>query len=88
MSNHPDTLVAYVKHWGKVAENVASAKMTGIDTKVGSPCAAARYENLIRDTNPGHDVDLHGEDWGRREGSARAIRPAALRIRRSETPVD
>ena len=36
MSNHPDTLVAYVKHWGKVAENVASAKMTSIDTKVSA----------------------------------------------------
>ena len=34
MSNHPDTLVAYVKHWGKVAEDVASAKMMSIDTKV------------------------------------------------------
>ncbi|TFY61984.1 hypothetical protein EVJ58_g4162 [Rhodofomes roseus] len=33
MSNHPDTLVGYVKHWGKVAEDVSSAKMTSIDTK-------------------------------------------------------
>ena len=33
MSNHPDTLVAYVKYWGKVAEPVSSAKMTSIDSK-------------------------------------------------------
>ncbi|KAI5116638.1 hypothetical protein M0805_002401 [Coniferiporia weirii] len=33
MSNHPDTLVAYVKYWGKVGEKVASAGMTSIDTK-------------------------------------------------------
>ncbi|KAH9841136.1 uncharacterized protein C8Q71DRAFT_846309 [Rhodofomes roseus] len=33
MSNHPDTLVGYVKHWGKVAEDVSSAKMISIDTK-------------------------------------------------------
>ena len=34
MSNHPDTLVSYVRYWGKVKEGVASAKMAGIDTKV------------------------------------------------------
>lgn len=33
MKNHPDTLVAYVKHYGKVAGNVVSAEMTSIDTK-------------------------------------------------------
>jgi len=32
MSNHPDTLVAYVKHFGKVKVKVSSAKMTAIDT--------------------------------------------------------
>jgi len=31
MSNHPDTLVAYVKHYGKVPGKVKSAKMTSID---------------------------------------------------------
>lgn len=34
MSNHPDTLVAYVRYWGKVSEAVESAKMTSIDSKV------------------------------------------------------
>ncbi|KAI0773104.1 hypothetical protein BD413DRAFT_603516 [Trametes elegans] len=33
MSNHPDTLVSYVRYWGKVTEHVVSAKMTAIDTK-------------------------------------------------------
>ncbi|KAI6114695.1 hypothetical protein EDD17DRAFT_1614627 [Pisolithus thermaeus] len=33
MKNHPDTLVAYVKHYGKVAGNVVSAEMTAIDSK-------------------------------------------------------
>ncbi|KIP02615.1 hypothetical protein PHLGIDRAFT_111888 [Phlebiopsis gigantea 11061_1 CR5-6] len=33
MSNHPDTLVSYVRFWGKVKDGVASAKMAGIDTK-------------------------------------------------------
>ncbi len=34
MSNHPDTLVSYAKHWGKVKEHVVTAQMTAIDTKV------------------------------------------------------
>ncbi|KAL6306510.1 hypothetical protein BKA93DRAFT_748238 [Sparassis latifolia] len=33
MSNHPDTLVSYVRHWGRVGENVTSAKMIAIDSK-------------------------------------------------------
>jgi hypothetical protein len=36
MSNHPDTLVSYVRYWGKVKESVASAQMTSIDTKVST----------------------------------------------------
>lgn len=34
MSNHPDTLVSYVRYWGKVKEKVASAQMLAIDSKV------------------------------------------------------
>lgn len=34
MSGHPDTLVAYAKWFGKVKEQIAGAKMTGITTKV------------------------------------------------------
>lgn len=34
MTSHPDTLVAYVKHFGKVPGNVGSAEMKSIDCKV------------------------------------------------------
>ncbi|KAI0266638.1 hypothetical protein BGY98DRAFT_1069539 [Russula aff. rugulosa BPL654] len=33
MFTHPDTVVAYVKHFGKVDGNVSSAKMLSIDSK-------------------------------------------------------
>ncbi|PPR04675.1 hypothetical protein CVT24_011892 [Panaeolus cyanescens] len=33
MSNHPDTLVAYAKWFGKVQEVIKSAEMSAIDTK-------------------------------------------------------
>ncbi|KAG6910739.1 hypothetical protein DXG01_008271 [Tephrocybe rancida] len=33
MSGHPDTLVAYAKWFGKVAEPITSAEMTSIDSK-------------------------------------------------------
>ncbi|KAI0077949.1 hypothetical protein K474DRAFT_1620141 [Panus rudis PR-1116 ss-1] len=33
MSNHPDTLVAYVRHYGGVKQDVKTAEMTSIDTK-------------------------------------------------------
>jgi hypothetical protein len=36
MSNHPDTLVAYVKYFGKVKEQVASAEMNAIDSNVSN----------------------------------------------------
>lgn len=36
MSNHPDTLVAYAKWYGKVVEPLTSAEMSAIDSKVGS----------------------------------------------------
>jgi hypothetical protein len=39
MSNHPDTLVAYAKWFGKVKEVITSAEMTAIDTKVRSAMA-------------------------------------------------
>jgi hypothetical protein len=34
MSNHPDTLVAYAKWYGKAKDVITSAEMTAIDTKV------------------------------------------------------
>ncbi|KIM89323.1 hypothetical protein PILCRDRAFT_61272 [Piloderma croceum F 1598] len=32
MSNHPDTLVAYAKYFGKVTDSISSAEMTAIDS--------------------------------------------------------
>lgn len=46
MRYHPDTLVAYVKHFGKVPGNVSSADMKSIDCKVS--CNAA----LVPELNP------------------------------------
>jgi len=37
MSSHPDTLVAYVKHFGNVDACVSSAKMLSIDSQVRRP---------------------------------------------------
>lgn len=34
MSNHPDTLVAYVRYFGRIKETVSSAQMIAIDTTV------------------------------------------------------
>lgn len=34
MSSHPDTLVAYAKHFGQVEGHLLSAKMLSIDSKV------------------------------------------------------
>ncbi|PCH34859.1 hypothetical protein WOLCODRAFT_19627 [Wolfiporia cocos MD-104 SS10] len=36
MSNHPDTLVAYVRHWGNVTDKVSNAAMTSIDSNTKS----------------------------------------------------
>ena len=44
MSNHPDTLVSYVRYWGKVTEHVVSAKMTAIDTKVSNHEIRLEYD--------------------------------------------
>jgi len=37
MSSHPDTLVAYAKHFGKVSETIESAEMIAISTKASVP---------------------------------------------------
>ena len=42
MKNHPDTLVAYVKYFGKVRGKVTTARMTAIDTKVRVPVILRR----------------------------------------------
>ena len=46
MSNHPDTLVAYAKWYGKVKEAISSAEMTAIDSKA----SALRYSTQKMNT--------------------------------------
>ena len=47
MSNHPDTLVAYAKWFGKVKEVIISAEMSAIDTKVRFFSPALRFRFLF-----------------------------------------
>jgi hypothetical protein len=47
MSNHPDTLVAYAKWFGKVKEVITSAEMSAIDTKVRSMTTVLRWTIFI-----------------------------------------
>lgn len=48
MSNHPDTLVAYAKWFGKISEPVSSAKMTAIDSNVGyGPSKSLECTNVV-----------------------------------------
>ena len=52
MSNHPDTLVAYVKYFGKVKEKVTSAKMTSISSTVRiliSPSTMSSDNSVLRE---------------------------------------
>ena len=44
MSNHPDTLVAYAKWFGKITDNISSAEMSAIDTKV---CIASAVKEVV-----------------------------------------
>ena len=44
MSNHPDTLVAYAKYFGKVTESLSSAEMTAIDSNVSSTFPAEFFQ--------------------------------------------
>ena len=80
MSNHPDTLVAYAKWFGKVNEVITSAEMSAIDTKVRSTFFSAKllsnnYVLVILE----HDIDLHNE--GRFEkGCTRSHRPTLIGI--------
>ena len=62
MSNHPDTLVAYAKWFGKVKEVITSAEMTAIDTKVRSVMAIVLSMILMRfPYGIEHDPNLHSE---------------------------
>ncbi len=46
MSTHPDTLVSYVRYWGKVTAQVSIAKMIRIDTKVRASCMCVTARSL------------------------------------------
>lgn len=47
MRTHPDTLVAFAKHFGRIEANVSRAEMTAIDSGVCLPsetlCAMAEW---------------------------------------------
>jgi hypothetical protein len=70
MSNHPDTLVAYAKWYGKVAEPMASAEMSAIDTKVAFVFLTSRLALLNRTVE--HDAHLHPQGWEQEAGTGRA----------------
>lgn len=59
MSNHPDTLVAYAKYYGKVTEPIKSAEMSAIDTKVNL------YSIVLCPilTCTEYDFELRNEEW-------------------------
>lgn len=62
MSNHPDTLVAYVKYWGKISEAVVSAKMSAIDSKVSAKSiqntALSQERKMLRKMNLGNELEV------------------------------
>ena len=64
MSSHPDTLVAYVKHFGKVDGNVSSAKMLTINSKVrtGGPHHTTRGQVVSRLLFQGMDLEYKIKD--------------------------
>ena len=44
MSNHPDTLVAYVRYYGQIKEPVSSAQMMSIDSTVCFFCTLSALD--------------------------------------------
>jgi hypothetical protein len=64
MSSHPDTLVAYAKHFGKVDGNVSSAKMLSINSKVrtGGPHHTTRGQVVSRLLFQGMDLEYKIKD--------------------------
>lgn len=72
MSNHPDTLVSYVRHWGKVKEQVASAQMTGIDTKVRLNITFIA-DNVFSEVLSGYGPDIYDEIRRLQEGDTRPV---------------
>ena len=80
MSNHPDTLVAYAKWFGKVNEVITSAEMSAIDTKVWSFLFLVKFlSNYYVLVFLGHDLDMHNEG-GFEKGRTRSHRPTLIGI--------
>lgn len=81
MSNHPDTLVAYAKWFGKVNEVITSAEMSAIDTKVRSFFWVPNFYPIIMFflVILEYDLDLHNEG-GFEKGRTRSHRPTVIRI--------
>ncbi|KAF7794664.1 hypothetical protein EIP86_005802 [Pleurotus ostreatoroseus] len=61
MSNHPDTLVSYVRYFGKVKEKVKSAEMTAIDSK-GMTLKYTTNANVNKETRIAFEPPLSGYD--------------------------
>ena len=62
MSNHPDTLVAYAKWFGKVKEVITSAEMSAIDcnVRVARIAYGALHLTIIDRTE--YDVVVHSQE--------------------------
>ncbi|EJF56074.1 hypothetical protein DICSQDRAFT_113517 [Dichomitus squalens LYAD-421 SS1] len=62
MSNHPDTLVSYVRYWGKVKEAVSTAKLTSIDTKGMNLTYQTKGSTATKEIRVQFDPPLAGYD--------------------------
>ncbi|KAF8590393.1 hypothetical protein K439DRAFT_1627900 [Ramaria rubella] len=60
MSGHPDTLVAYVRHFGKVKVPVVSANMTSINTKEMSLSYVLKGSEVKQQVTVSFDPPLSG----------------------------
>ena len=87
LNAEPDTLVAYVRHWGKVQKNVKGAELVAIDAKVclfklrweAEEQAGITSTDTGTGTRTGHDPQVHRQELGE-EGRARPVRAAAREL--------
>jgi hypothetical protein len=78
MSSHPDTLVAYAKFYGEIQEDITSAEMTAIDSKVRWNFVSIRENCLISEKE--HDSVIQHKRNGRRWQSCSSNRPTLVWI--------
>jgi len=63
MSNHPDTLVSYAKHFGNIQEHVVGAKMESIDSKgMTLSCQTKSHLSSKQTVHVAFDPPLMGYD--------------------------